>query len=198
MPATDGKREKEPMAMNEGRTGRTDLPWSGLPGIRYGFTGSRDLDENGEKIVTSVLALLAGGEVYTTGACVGVDAFIGLSLWLAEPNATHRVVVPADRSRVNYWWCHRAIADSVLVEEMPTGTTYKDRNQRIVDRSDVVVAFPAHAEDDPRSRRSGTWQTVRMARRKKLSVVLAVLDQHGRAVAETEGTRDAPVALEVV
>jgi hypothetical protein len=40
----------------------------------------------------------------------------------------------------------------------------KDRNQAIVCISDVLLAAPRFPENDVRSKRSGTWQTVRMAR----------------------------------
>lgn len=42
------------------------------------------------------------------------------------------------------------------------------RNQAIVCISDVLLAAPRYAENDRRSRRSGTWQTVRMARNEGL------------------------------
>jgi len=145
--------------------------------VRYGFTGTRTLEPADEDTISHSLSLLKDGTEYTTGACIGADFFVGQSLWLAKPDAVHRVVVPADRSRVDHWWTHRAIGDTVLVEEMPATTTYKDRNLRIVEQSDVLVAFPAHPEDDPRSKRSGTWQTVRMARQRGMVVILTVLDR---------------------
>ena len=49
--------------------------------------------------------------------------------------------------------------------EMPPGSTYRDRNARLVAEADIVFAFPAYTEDDPRSLRSGTWQAARMARK---------------------------------
>ena len=145
--------------------------------MRYGFTGTRTLDAADELVVARAVSLLEDGTEFTTGACIGADFFVGQSLWLAKPDAVHRVIVPADRSRVDHWWTHRAIGDTVRVEEMSAGTTYKDRNLRIVEHSDVLVAFPAHPEDDPRSRRSGTWQTVRMARQRGIVVIVTVLDR---------------------
>jgi len=152
---------------------------------RTGFSGSRHLTAEQKTIVDEVLSTLNGSE-WTTGACIGVDAYIGRKLWYDRPESLHRVVIPADRSRVEYWWTHRAIRDAgpqsgVLLEEMMPGMSYADRNQRIVQHSDVLVAFPAYPETDPRSKRSGTWQTVRMARRAGLDVLVTVLD-------ESEGT----------
>ncbi len=157
-------------------------------GLRYGFSGSRTITEAQERIIADVLESLLPGCEYTTGGCIGVDSFIGRAMWLKYPDATHRIVVPFDRSRVEPWWMHRAIRDAgpasgVLLEEMPPGTTYRDRNQRIVDHADVLVAFPAHAEDDPKSKRSGTWQTIRMARRAGLEVKVTVLDTGPRTIA---------------
>jgi predicted Rossmann fold nucleotide-binding protein DprA/Smf involved in DNA uptake len=147
---------------------------------RYGFSGSRTITDTDQRTIDDVLGSLLPGSEYTTGGCIGVDTIVGRRMWLAHQKATHRVVVPADRSRVSPWWMHRAIREAgpgsgVLVEEMPPNTTYKDRNQRIVDHSNVLVAFPAHSEDDPRSKRSGTWQTIRMARRAGLEVLVTVL-----------------------
>ena len=149
--------------------------------VRYGFSGSRSISTPDQCVIADVLANLPTGYEYTTGGCTGVDTLAGITAWLNAPNATHRVVVPANRSRVDTWWMHRAIREAVpgsgvLLEEMPPGTTYKDRNQRIVHYADTLVAFPAHLEDDPRSKRSGTWQTIRMACRAGLEVLVTVLD----------------------
>ena len=48
---------------------------------------------------------------------------------------------------------------------MPWGTTYADRNYQLVHRGTMLFGFPAYPEKDPRSARSGSWQTIRMARR---------------------------------
>lgn len=130
-----------------------------------GFTAARELSpEAADGVVLNVLVTgVPFAARYVTGACNGGDAFIGRWLYLNRRDAEHVVIVPANRSRVDEWWAdaHRP----VTVIEMPPGTTYADRNQRIVAESDAVFGFPVHLEDDPRSRRSGTWQTIRMARR---------------------------------
>ena len=146
--------------------------------MRYGFTGSRHCSPEAKVTVVETLKSLAPGERYTTGACVGVDAFVGQMMLRLHPEAEHRVIVPSDRSRVDYWWTSRHLDGStvaVAVEMMSPGTTYRDRNARIVACSDMLVAFPEHEEDDQRSQWSGTWQTVRMARSAGLAVVVVVL-----------------------
>jgi hypothetical protein len=118
-----------------------------------------------EGVVTNVLTVhVPYADRYLTGACVGGDAFIGRWLHEHRPHAEHVVIVPADRSRVDPWW-ESVLGAPVTVIEMPEGSTYEDRNARLVAEASAVFAFPAYPEDDPRSRRSGTWQTARMARR---------------------------------
>lgn len=129
------------------------------------FTASRTLSPRAaEGVVTNVLtAHVPYADRYLTGACIGGDAFIGLWLLRNRPDAEHVVVVPADRSRVDYWWIY-ASGPQATVIEMPPGTTYANRNARLVAEAGAVLAFPAYPENDPRSLRSGTWQTVRYAR----------------------------------
>jgi len=128
------------------------------------FTAARDLDDPGREVVVNVLVQVPWAQRYITGAAIGGDAFIGR--WLREnrPHAEHVVVVPADRSRVDYWW--DASDPYVTVFDMPEHLgTYADRNAQLVMCATAVWGLPAYPEDDPRSRRSGTWQTIRMARR---------------------------------
>lgn len=41
---------------------------------------------------------------------------------------------------------------------------FRDRNRDIAYEADILVGGPAFGENDPRSRRSGTWQTMRFGR----------------------------------
>jgi hypothetical protein len=106
-----------------------------------------------------------------TGGCIGWDHMMGEYCALRWPDLEHRVVVPADRSRVEAWWLKPGM-DHVIVEEMPPGTTYRDRNARLVLLADVFAAGPDYPEGHPASRRSGTWQTIRMALETGLQVDL--------------------------
>lgn len=60
--------------------------------------------------------------------------------------------------------------------------SYPARNAAIVDESAVLVAGPQFPEHDPRSQRSGTWQTVRMARTK--GIPIRIIYQDGSIEAE--------------
>lgn len=130
-----------------------------------GFTASRGLDEAGcNQVVIPVLNSLPFVSRYVTGGCRGGDAFIGEWLYVTVAGAEHVVIVPVNRSQVDPWWL-RYPEGAVTVIEMPPGSTYADRNQRINHESDALIGFPAYLEKDYRSLRSGTWQTIRIADR---------------------------------
>jgi hypothetical protein len=112
-----------------------------------------------------MFGVLDEADGFVTGACVGGDAFIGRTLHDMFPAKRHVVIVPANRSRVAVWWHD---APTVQVIEMPPGTSFRDRNVQIVDRSALLVGIPARHEFAVESRRSGSWQTIRLARRQHL------------------------------
>lgn len=134
--------------------------------LTIGFTAARDLDDQGQEVIVNVLVTLPHAGRYVTGGAIGGDAFIGRWLAVNRPDAEHLVIVPADRSRVDPWWLEPGIRCLTLVEviEMPRGSTYADRNYRIMQESSMIDGFPGYPEDHPQSRRSGTWQTLRYAR----------------------------------
>lgn len=89
------------------------------------------------------------------GDCVGGDAELHDVLLEAEPDA--RVVIhPPDDPR-HRAYCAAREGDAVLEEKY-----YTDRNHDIVDAADVVVAFPSSGREKVRS---GTWATIRYARK---------------------------------
>lgn len=135
------------------------------PQVTLGFTGSRvvPIDMAGEVLY---LAEQIGADApgFVTGGCVGIDHTVGRFLAGRYPKRYHVVIVPANRSRVAAWWRAEEFQHVVVVEMAP-GTSYADRNQAIVDASEQLVGFPAEPEEHPSSRRSGSWQTIRMAAR---------------------------------
>jgi len=155
--------------------------------MRIGVTAARALNERGEQNITAALADVAGtAEMVITGGAIGGDAFAarcahGLRLWV-------RTIFPLSVKEVDPDW--RLYAD-----EAEGPYEYRERNERIVDQCSVLYAFPAFPEDHPRSRRSGTWLTIRMARKAGKPVKLWVQDpgpSRGAALAKSSTRLDKP------
>jgi hypothetical protein len=128
------------------------------------FTASRQpVTRAAAGVVSHVLAeRVPEAERYITGGCRGGDTWIGRWLLLNRPDAEHVVIVPANHAAVDPWWLRAG--RPVTVIDMPAHSAYRHRNSRMVQEADAVFGFPAYLEDDSRSLRSGTWQTIRMAR----------------------------------
>jgi len=135
------------------------------PQLILGFTGSRFTPDarTVDRLYGHLDRLGEYAHGFVTGACRGLDTIVGEYCAEKFPGRHHLVIVPANESFTDRWWL--PFGHAVQVIHMPPGSTYKDRNQSIVDNSNQLVGFPIGAEDDPRQRRSGTWQTIRMGRR---------------------------------
>src|SRR5258708_6635636 len=104
-----------------------------------------------------------------TGACIGIDteaAMIARHLQMRV-----KYVIPSDRKQVDPHW--KDNCDEY--EEMPFDTSFMQRNERMVEIADELFAFAAFPEDASRSTRSGTWATVRRARKKGIKVTTHTL-----------------------
>lgn len=142
--------------------------------MRWGFTGSRYFVPTQESLIRFALWIDERDDTpseFVTGGAVGFDHHIGLYLTEMYPGARHTIIVPANRSKVKNWWKDLDYSEiPVEVIEMPHGTSYRERDQAIVNHSDALLSAAAFAEDDPRSIRSGTWMTVRLARAKGIPI----------------------------
>jgi hypothetical protein len=121
--------------------------------------------------------VLAGhtADLYVTGGCVGVDEAIATMLCRIHPESAQRIMVPHNRDLVDqYWLTAIGKRSNVEVIYMPAGSTYRDRNLAILGDftihgyfrhiPDLLIGFPPFPEKDPRMARSGTWQTIHLAR----------------------------------
>lgn len=95
------------------------------------------------------------------GDCIGADSDFNdicynlkLIIEIHPPNITTKRAFCEDR------------CDGIIVNEPKA---YMERNQDIVDLSDVLIATPG---EETEQLRSGTWSTVRKARKKGITVVL--------------------------
>jgi len=144
-----------------------------------GFTGTRNVVKGESWRMLHVRhEYFVDFDRFVTGACRGWDAYAGEWLLRMFPSKQHEVVVPFNRSQVNYWWEQdeiKALIESArheypetfrfMVYEMHKDSSYKDRNQEIVDTSTDLFYCADYPEQHGQSTRSGTWQTVRIARR---------------------------------
>jgi hypothetical protein len=136
---------------------------------RLGFSGSRSITDTDVSFIGSTLKLL-DMDMFLVGGCIGADSVAGWFVGTVMNRDVH-VFLPADRSRVDPDYLK--YADTV--HELPPGSSYKDRNAAIVRQSQQLVAFPSWPEIHGKSKRSGTWQTIRMAVNKGLPVTIHVL-----------------------
>lgn len=95
------------------------------------------------------------------GCCQGMDGFCH---YLAMVGAARMMI-----DKVHMHWPDKPDYISANLTISPkcveyAGKPYRLRNQDIVNACDVLVACVRWPEDDRRSKRSGTWQTIRMAR----------------------------------
>lgn len=143
-----------------------------------GWTGSRDLTDAMRAAIDTYLDYLATRYRATRdvkvvhGGCLGVDEYVSKS---ASARGIPQVTIfPSNMSQAATACRYR----SQEVVQMPEGSTYRQRNEAIVKLATTLVAVPRFAEDHPRMRRSGTWMTIRIARRRGVPLeVLGPFDE---------------------
>jgi len=135
-----------------------------------GITGTRALDDTGRQSIFDAISMLDPLEdSLIVGGCVGADAFAALvATAFGIPVAA--IVPLLDEQWVKRW----ADEDWMFFTTLGWSATdsTRTRNEQLVAQADQVWAFPDRAEgkDNPRS---GTWMTIRMARRaNKLTLLL--------------------------
>jgi hypothetical protein len=101
------------------------------------------------------------GDRLVTGGAYGVDT--RAALWALGEGVPVTLVVP----RALLW--HRALASNDGVAVIEVDGSYMERNERIADEADRLLAFPFTKREHLRS---GTWATVRRfeARMKPTSI----------------------------
>jgi len=144
-----------------------------FPNIKYGFTGTQRFDESNARHVGVVTTLLQRLKIkqateFTTGACVGIDDFVYRKCYELYPEAWHRVIVPANRSKVVI----PEPAPNVEIIYMPEGSSYRDRNKRILDFTDFLYVIPF---DKLEVMYSGTWMTHNIAKDRKIPLEVVSL-----------------------
>lgn len=139
---------------------------------RISFTGPTSLTLDQRVFVVETLFGLHADE-FTTGGARGLDVLAAEVCLFTFPDALHRVVAPDrpyDDQKVAW-----LVGEGVELERMPKGTSYRDRNERLVDyadgEDDRFIGFVAR----PTFYRSGEWMTLNIARRRGLDPEVVVL-----------------------
>jgi hypothetical protein len=117
--------------------------------MKVGFTGNRDGMTEEQVITVKHLLSIRPVELHH-GDCVGCDADAhAIAIDLGIPVVGHPPDLPGLRMFLHY---------AEEREEKP----YLERNHDIVNETDILIACPKQAEE---VMRSGTWATVRYARK---------------------------------
>jgi len=144
-----------------------------------GFTGTRaGMEESQRSMVREILEAYEDVELHH-GDCVGADSEIHT---VAMYRHIPRIVVhpPTYRKYRAFRGTGMGTHESATrgVEFKNTTVTvlkpdgYRERNQAIVDACDILVAAPNCREEE--NQRSGTWMTVRMARKQGKTVLVVM------------------------
>jgi hypothetical protein len=132
--------------------------------LSIGFTGTQEgmTSEQKQAVIKMLTQLKEEISEVHHGDCLGADAdFHRIAIGLNLPVILHPPIKPDKRAYCSDW-----------VEARPK-KDYLVRNKDIVDDSDVLIATPRHPKEELRS---GTWATVRYAKRIKKRVVIILPD----------------------
>lgn len=152
----------------------------------YGFTAGRSIDHVAiRKIVMDLATLEPEPTHVVTGGAPGGDAVIAKLVAILYPKAHQVFHLPKELGRSD-WPNIKAFMEAERISfEAHFHDDYRKRNQAIVDetaqQSGELIGYPIYPEQDGRSKRSGTWMTLRMARRQPMKVRWLVLEgeHHG-------------------
>jgi hypothetical protein len=117
---------------------------------------------------------------FTSGAAPGVDTTFALTAWNLFPDAVHRLIVPAapHNDALVDWAEEKGFEIVHAPRKADDASSFMARNDMLVsgEYADVLVAFPFTEEE---ILRSGTWSTIRRARRLGKEVRLRALAAEG-------------------
>lgn len=137
--------------------------------LRVGFTGTQRGMEAGQAgVVRSVLWRMRAdgdwlGSFFHHGDCVGADC----TAHDLACEVGYRPIIHPPENPVKRAWCKAAPED--IREPKP----YLDRNKDIVAESDAMIAAPGEKDEQLRS---GTWSTIRHARKLGRRIVIVFPD----------------------
>lgn len=154
--------------------------------IRLGVTGTRELPTEPQEyhlglLIHTAIRLTSGDRVFHHGCAIGTD----------ETAHQYALSIPGILIHghpgygANFTTAYRM---KIRPDEFTTihqAKRYGERNHDIIRAVNLLIACPLHPEHDPRSARSGTWQTVRLARRSRVPAI--IISSNGHVFQDTEG-----------
>jgi hypothetical protein len=146
--------------------------------IALAFSGHTEIPERSYGYVAKYVrmhVLFSDVDQIITGAAVGVDTLCHYLAYAWKREAQHTIVVP--NGTYNIEIVHFALAMDLDVFFMPEGTDHLDRNTKMIQMADRLVAFPPTADEVNRGQGGGTWSTIRRARKKGIPIFIYPLDQ---------------------
>jgi hypothetical protein len=135
------------------------------------FTGPVEITDVEAYAVRCALERARPADVYISGAAYGVDTAAALAAMELHPAAEHRIYVPAA-------WHNAAAVEElrdrgatvIAVDRADsTAASYMARNERMVAECTALIGFPYTLTEELRS---GTWATIRRARRARRGIRL--------------------------
>ncbi len=127
----------------------------------YGVTGTRKIAPEQNIIVRKAIEELDDIDTLITGGAYGVDTQAAYAGYLYHRNCHRLIYIPKGK------W-HNPVTYE-YGEVFPVAGGYMARNQAIADDCDILLAFPQTADEQWRS---GTWATVRKARKANKEVII--------------------------
>ncbi len=128
--------------------------------MKVGFTGTRDgMTEDQTLAMRTMLRLSHDWSEFHHGCCVGADEHVALMVsGFFYPDLCRVVGHPSNLKGMT--------SQRVSLDRQPLPPL--DRNRNIVDETDCLIAAPR----GPEELRSGTWHTIRYARKRGKKVVI--------------------------
>lgn len=143
---------------------------------RYAFTGPARPDiKEWEAVISTTLAHLPVPDEVRTGGAHGVDTCVAREALVLWPAARHVLYLPE-----GCWFNEECLSWPECVHERIAGG-YMARNDALVLGATHVIGFPSHPGE---VRRSGTWSTIRRARKLHLPTLIVPLSDPERALRE--------------
>lgn len=133
--------------------------------LKIGFTGTqRGMTPDQKAAVRNLLWEVGGGEFHH-GDCIGADAEAhDIAVSLRFDTVIHP---PSDPSKRAFKWA------TARTHYIRTPKPYLERNHDIVDETQEMIATPGEYHEQLRS---GTWATVRYARKLKRKITIIFPD----------------------